>query len=186
MALADDPEAGSATIAGARRGRSAAIARLPCAPSVLIASSTRSGAPRVAMAFAELGCHVEAICWFRGPMARTSAVRRLHRYSPLRPLAALRRALARAQPDLVVPCDDRAVSHLLALHDQLVAAGEHAPAAVIARSIGDVRDGARRRGPCRLRRPGARGGGAGAADAGGRRMWRSCARRSAASACRRC
>ena len=138
MALADDPGEGNATIAAARQAPSAAVARLPHPPSVLIASSTRSGAARVAMAFAELGCHVEAVCWFRGPLAHTSAVRRIHRYSPLRPLAALRRALAQAQPDLVVPCDDRAVGHLLALHERLIAAGEHAPAAVIARSIGDV------------------------------------------------
>ncbi len=115
-----------------------AVTRLPRTPSVLVAASTRSGAARVAMAFAELGCHVEAICWFRGPLAHTGAVRRVHRYDPLRPLAALRRALARAQADLVVPCDDRAVSHLLVLHDQLVASGERAPAAVIARSLGDV------------------------------------------------
>jgi len=124
--------------AAARHACPPAVARLPRAPSVLIAASTRSGAARVAMAFAELGCHVEAICWFCGPLAHTSAVRRIHRYSPLRPLAALRRALAQAQPDLVVPCDDRAASHLLTLHDQYVAAGAHAPAAVIARSLGDV------------------------------------------------
>jgi hypothetical protein len=65
-------------------------------------------------------------------------VRRIHRYGPLRPLAALRQALTQARPDLVVPCDDRAVSHLLALHDHLIAAGEPVPAAVIARSLGDV------------------------------------------------
>ena len=137
-AHADDPGAGNAPIAAAGQALAASAARLPHPPSVLIATSTRSGAPRVAMAFAELGCHVEAICWFRGPLARTSAVRRTHRYGPLRPLAALRRTLARMQPDLVVPCDDRAVSHLLALHDHLIAAGEPVPAAVIARSLGDL------------------------------------------------
>ena len=135
MALAD--ESGGENAADAAE-RSPAVARLAHPPSVLIAVSTRTGAARVAMAFAELGCHVEAICWFCGPLAHTSAVRRVHRYSPLRPLAALRRALIAARPDLVVPCDDRAVGHLLALHDRLVASGESAMAAVIARSLGDL------------------------------------------------
>lgn len=107
-------------------------------PTVLIATSTRSTAVRVAMAFAELGCPVEAIAWFRGPLANTRAVRRLHRYDPARPLAALRRAIARARADLVVPCDDRAVGHLLALHRWLSTTGHHEEAAIIARSMGDM------------------------------------------------
>ncbi len=105
-------------------------------PSVLLASTTWSGTSRVAMAFGELGCHVEAISWHRGLLARTRAVRRLHLYDPLRPLAALSRALALAAPDLVVPCDDRSVAHLQLLHDRLVSAGDHDRAAVIARSLG--------------------------------------------------
>jgi carbamoylphosphate synthase large subunit len=108
------------------------------APRVLIATTTPWAFPaRVAMAFAELGWHAEAICWFGNPLSRIGCVRRLHHYAALRPVDALARAMSQAAPDLIVPCDDRALAHLLALH-------ERSPAheAVIARSLGDPRQSA--------------------------------------------
>ena len=37
-------------------------------------------------------------------------------YSPLKPVRSLRKAISRVSPDLIVPCDDRAVGHLLRLY----------------------------------------------------------------------
>lgn len=102
------------------------------------------------MAFAELGWHVEAICWYGHPMAHTRSVRRIHHYRPLRPVAALSTAIARAAPDLVVPCDDRAVSDLHALHEQARASGDHALALLIERSLGNPRAAASVRGRAAL------------------------------------
>jgi len=123
--------------AGCGAARPPAVSRTASPLRILLATTQRAGAARVAMAFARAGCHVEALCWHRDLLAHTRAVRRLHRYNPVRPLAALSRAIAAAAPDLVVPCDDRAVVHLQALQARLVAAGAHDRAAVIARSIGD-------------------------------------------------
>jgi hypothetical protein len=111
------------------------------APVVLLASTTSWPFPaRIAMAFAEIGWAVEAICWYGNPMAQTRCVRRRHHYAALRPMAALSGAIARAAPDLIVPCDDRALAHLLALHADLCRAGRHADAATIARSLGAPQD----------------------------------------------
>jgi len=108
------------------------------APRVLIASTTPWASPaRVAMAFAELGWHAEAICWFGNPLARLRCVRRIHHYAVLRPVEALSRAISRAAPDLIVPCDDRGLAHLLALHERSLRHGARAHAAVIERSLGD-------------------------------------------------
>ena len=89
------------------------------------------------MAFASIGHRVEAICPAHHPLAKTKAVRTLYRYSALRPLDALAKAILRAEPALIVPCDDRAIAHLHELH----ASTRHAsPAlnAVIERSLGAV------------------------------------------------
>jgi hypothetical protein len=86
------------------------------------------------MAFASIGHRVEAVCPGHHPLAKTKAVRTLYRYSALRPLEALAKAIKRAEPALIVPCDDRAIAHLHALH----ASAHASPAlnAVIERSLG--------------------------------------------------
>lgn len=110
---------------------------------VLLATTTDWPFPaRIAMAFAELGWHVEAVCWHGNPLTRTGAVRFTHHYAALRPVAALSRAIERSAADIVVPCDDRALMHLLMLHARSCASGgevQAARAALIARSIGDPR-----------------------------------------------
>jgi hypothetical protein len=89
---------------------------------------------RLAMAFASIGHRVEAICPGHHPLAKTKAVRTLYRYNALRPLEALAKAIKRAEPALIVPCDDRAITHLHELH----ASAHASPAlnAVIERSLG--------------------------------------------------
>jgi hypothetical protein len=105
--------------------------------TILIVSSCWWAFPaRLAMAFASIGHRVEAICPTHHPLAKTKAVRTLYRYSALRPLEALAKAIKRAEPALIVPCDDRVIAHLHELH-----ASEHASPvlnAVIERSLGSV------------------------------------------------
>jgi hypothetical protein len=106
--------------------------------TILIVSSCWWAFPaRLAMAFASIGHRVESICPAHHPLAKTRAVRTLYRYSALRPLTALAKAIKRAEPALIVPCDDRAIVHL----HELQASTRHAsPAmnAVIERSLGAV------------------------------------------------
>ncbi len=98
-------------------GRSAA------AGTILIASTCWWAFPaRIAMEFAAMGFRVEATCPLGHPLRSTRAVDRLHHYRPLDPLGGLAAAIAAAQPTLIVPCDDRAVTHLHALHARLSAA----------------------------------------------------------------
>jgi predicted ATP-grasp superfamily ATP-dependent carboligase len=58
---------------------------------------------------------VEALCPNEHPLHTTRAVQRFHLYSPLSPLRALSTALDRADPGLIVPCDDRALGHVLSV-----------------------------------------------------------------------
>jgi formate-dependent phosphoribosylglycinamide formyltransferase (GAR transformylase) len=74
---------------------------------ILLASATDWPFPaRLAGAFAELGARVEAVCPRTNPLRHAAAPARLLRFSPWRPLASLTRALAAAEPDFVIPCDD--------------------------------------------------------------------------------
>src|SRR6185437_1474054 len=50
------------------------------------------------------------------PLQKTRVIHRSFRYSVLRPLSSLLGAIATVKPDLIVPCDDRAVEHLHQLH----------------------------------------------------------------------
>jgi len=81
---------------------------------VLIASTTDwPASARLAGAFAQSGCAVQALAPARAPVRESRHVERHHPYRPAAPLASLAAALAEAEPDLIVPCDDRMVRHLL-------------------------------------------------------------------------
>ena len=103
-------------------------------PAVTITATTWWPAPaRIAMAFARLGSAVRAICPAGHPLRDTRAVARCMRYPFLDPLPRLHAIIAADPAALIVPCDDRAVAHLHALHD----AGPHdSVAAAIRRSLG--------------------------------------------------
>lgn len=100
--------------------RPQAASALPPAPHrILLTASLRWPlAARLAIAFADLGCHVEALCPRGHPLTLITAARRVHRHRALAPLGSLRDAIAAAIPDLIVPCDDGAALHLDALHRQ--------------------------------------------------------------------
>lgn len=88
-------------------------------PTVLIVTTSPSFSPaRLAMALAQRGSIVEAVCLTRHPLSKTRAVRRIHPYYRLACLRSVRNAIASVRPDLVIPTDDLAVQHLHDLHSR--------------------------------------------------------------------
>jgi len=74
---------------------------------ILLAAATDWPFPaQLAGAFTALDARVEAVCLGKSPMRRSACVPRLHRFSPLKPLTSLTRAIMAAAPELVIPCDD--------------------------------------------------------------------------------
>ncbi|MDP3824818.1 MAG: ATP-grasp domain-containing protein [Burkholderiales bacterium] len=109
------------------------------APAILLTATLRWPiAARLAIAFAGMGCPVEAVCPRQHPVARTRALRTTYPYSAVSPLVSLRAAIASAAPDLIIPCDDNAAVHLNQLY--LSTTGDdpasNALKVVLARSLG--------------------------------------------------
>ena len=104
-------------------------------PTVLIAT-TSSWFPtaRLAMALADAGCTVDAVCPARHPLAKLGGMRRAYDYRGLTPLASFAHAISETKPDLIVPGDDLATLHLHRLHQREKRDGE--TAALIERSLG--------------------------------------------------
>ena len=108
-------------------------------PSVLIVTAYRwVSSARIAMSFAEAGWTVEAVCPGGHIFEFTKAVRRLHECHLFAMPYAIRRAISKAKPDLVVPCDDLAAGQLRHLCDADSSAGVSDDLrALLARSLGD-------------------------------------------------
>jgi hypothetical protein len=88
-------------------------------PTVLVAATTRwLPTARLAIALANAGCAVAAVCPSRHALAKTTAVRRVHPYRGLMPTASFAAAITSARPDLIVPGDDLATRHLHNLYDR--------------------------------------------------------------------
>ena len=81
--------------------------------TVLIISTARwLTTARLGMAFANLGCNVEAICPDHHPLCETKAIRRTHVYHALSPLDSLLSGINSSCPDLIIPGDDLANKHI--------------------------------------------------------------------------
>lgn len=121
------------------QGQDSARSAETTAPVVLLTTTLRWPiAARLAIAFANLGCRVDAVCPRQHPVTMTRAVRKIYRYATLTPLTSLRAAIRSAKPDFVIPCDDTAATHLLQLYAR---AGDTSPTQnalriLIARSLG--------------------------------------------------
>ncbi len=88
------------------------------APAVLLAATERFVFPaRLAMALAGAGFPVEAVCPKGHALASTGIVKRLHRYKILRGISSFKTAILKANPALIIPCDDLARDHLHRLHE---------------------------------------------------------------------
>lgn len=93
---------------------------------------------RYAGGFAAASWSVEAISPPGAPVVRSRYVDACHSYRPLFAPSSLNKAIAKSRPDLVVACDDRAVTHLLRLYRrELARHGEESPVvSLIRRSFG--------------------------------------------------
>jgi len=108
-------------------------------PSILLTATLRWPiAARLAIAFANIGCHVEAICPRHHPVSKTREIGHIYPYAVLRPLVSLRAAIRSAAPDLIIPCDDNAAVHLQQLYMNADEAGsaEDPLRVLLARSLG--------------------------------------------------
>jgi hypothetical protein len=86
-------------------------------PTILIAATSHwFPAARLAMALADAGCDIQAVCPARHPLCEISSVRRTYRYSALSPLRSLEGAIKASRPQLVIPSDDLAARHLHLVH----------------------------------------------------------------------
>ena len=87
-------------------------------PTVLIVTTSRwIPTARLAMALADAGCVVDALCPSGHPLSRIRGVRNTYHYRGLRALHSFAAAIAASQPDLIVPGDDLATSHLHRFHN---------------------------------------------------------------------
>jgi hypothetical protein len=109
-------------------------------PRVLLADTTRwPNSARLAIGLSKAGCDVFAICPSHHPFMKTSVVRNTLSYSGLSPLTSLLEAIDVTNPDIIIPCDDRAVWHLHELYKSEMNNGssKNKIAELIIRSIGD-------------------------------------------------
>lgn len=91
------------------------------------------------MRLTKTGWDVAAVYPHRGhPLTKTRAIQERFQYSAMDPLGSLARAIESAKPDIIIPCDDRAVGHLYELHASAAKAGSSKAkiAALIERSLG--------------------------------------------------
>lgn len=83
---------------------------------LLVTTVTWPSAARLAGAFATLGARVEAVFRRDHVLRFCRYLDRAHRYRPLHPLSSIAAAVRGAEPDFVIPCDDRALDLLLKLN----------------------------------------------------------------------
>jgi hypothetical protein len=107
---------------------------------LLVTTVDWTSTARYAGGFAAASWTVEVFCPRRAPARKSRYVSECHLYRPLLAVPSLRKALAKAEPDLIVPCDDRAVGILLTLYKkELAAKGENAHlVALLHRSLGNL------------------------------------------------
>jgi hypothetical protein len=105
-------------------------------PRILLVTTVHwPSAARLAGAFAGAGAEIAALFPPDHVIGKSRFVRQRHLYSPYFPQASLAAAVAEAQPDLIVPCDDRALEMLRTLHARTL---KKSVAALIERSLGKI------------------------------------------------
>jgi ATP-grasp domain-containing protein len=110
-------------------------------PTVLIATTSRwFPTARLAMALAHAGCIVDAVCPPRHPLGKIGLMRRTYDYRGLFALTSFADAIAKTEPDLIVPGDDRATAHLHRLYNRELRRGSAGQplCSLIERSLGSA------------------------------------------------
>jgi hypothetical protein len=108
-------------------------------PPVILLTTTVDWpfAARLAGGFAQMKAHVEALAPQGHVLAKSRYVSVFHRYRPLAPERALERAIAGAKPDLLIPCDDRALAQALHVWRRAEARRDDKTASLFVRSLGN-------------------------------------------------
>jgi hypothetical protein len=83
---------------------------------LLTDTDRRPYAARLAIDFAKLGCEVSIVSTRKHPIEKTTILRQRFSYSAFHPLRSLVAAIRASSPEIILPCDDRAVEHLHELH----------------------------------------------------------------------
>lgn len=112
----------------------------PAAPKVLLADTTRwAGTTRLALELSRVGIGVAAVCPDRHPLLKTREHFTTYPYSARHPEDSLVTAIAASQPNLILPCDERAAHHLRELHTWAKSRGRAHDdlAALIEKSLGN-------------------------------------------------
>jgi len=104
---------------------------------LLVSSVGWPSVARLAAGFAWASCAVEALAPAGAVVLSSRYLSRWHSYRALFPLASLRAAIEAAEPDLLVCCDDRSLSHVLELYRR--SAGKRELALLVERSLGNPR-----------------------------------------------
>jgi hypothetical protein len=105
------------------------------ANKVLLVTSVMWATPaRLAAAFADCGWQVDVLAPPGHAAGKSPHLNTFHTYRPWGPQFILQRAIEAAEPDLIVPCDERALRQLLALR-----AITAETAGTLARSLGEPR-----------------------------------------------
>jgi len=106
-------------------------------PVILLATTVEwPFAARLAGGFAQMHARVEALAPKSHVLAKSRYVSAFHCYRPLAPEGALERAIRSAKPDLLIPCDDRALAQALHVWRRAEARRDDEISALIARSLG--------------------------------------------------
>lgn len=104
-------------------------------PKVLLATTCHlPSTARLAMALAQSGGLVSAVYPGSHPLDATRALKDRFAYSATSPLRSVQSAIERAEPDIIIPCDERAVRDLHKLHARTTSEKVRS---LIERSLGD-------------------------------------------------
>jgi hypothetical protein len=84
--------------------------------ALLIATNRWLSVARLAIELEHAGFSVDAICPKGHFLSCAQLAARLYSFNAVSPQASIRTAIESSQPDLLIPCDDLATSHLHAMH----------------------------------------------------------------------
>lgn len=93
-------------------------------PNILLTATLRWPiAARLAIVFLNMGCRVQVVCPKQHPVTMLRDIRYTYPYSVFKPFDSLRKAIDAVRPDIIIPCDDSATTHLYQLFLQAVDQG---------------------------------------------------------------
>jgi biotin carboxylase len=110
-------------------------------PKVLLATTCQwYSSARLAMALADAGFTVDAVCLAGHPVTKTTVMNHIYPYSALSPLGSFAAAFHASKPDLLLPCDDLASEHLQELYEEEIQREKKSTplSAMVERSMGQA------------------------------------------------